>query len=100
LLLKEKIPVWNFFFWHFPNDFALGLVSVGLLVSPLVPNLSLFVLTFSFSFPFLSFFVSLSGHCCCCLLLASSMAESSHCFQNCGRNSVCRLVLVTGLYPL
>jgi len=76
-----------------------GLVSGGLLVSPLVPRLSLFVLTFSFSFPFLSFFVSLSGHCCCGLLLASSMAESSHCFQNWSRNSVCRLVLATGIYP-
>ncbi len=100
LLLKEKIPVWNFCFWHFPNDFASGLVSGELLVSPLVPSLSLFVLSFSFSFPFLSFFVSLSGHCCCGLLLASSMAESSHCFQNYSRNSVHRLVLVTDLYPL
>jgi hypothetical protein len=100
LLLKEKIPVWNFCFWHFPNDFASGLVSGELLVSPLVPSLSLFVLSFSFSFPFLSFFVSLSGHCCCGLLLASSMVESSLCFWNCSRNSVCRLVLVTSLYPL
>jgi hypothetical protein len=33
-------------------------------------------------------------------LLASSMAESSRCFRNCSRNSVCRMVLVTGLYPL
>jgi hypothetical protein len=39
-------------------------------------------------------------HCCCGLLLASSMAESSCCFWNCSRNSVCRLVLVIGLYPL
>jgi hypothetical protein len=36
---------------------------------------------------FLFFVVSL-----CCLLLASSMAESSHCFWMCSRNSVCRLV--------
>jgi hypothetical protein len=28
------------------------------------------------------------------------MAESSRCFQNCSRNSVRRLVLVTGLYLL
>jgi hypothetical protein len=41
----------------------------------------------------------LSGHCCCGLLLASSMVESSLCFWNCSRNSVCRLVLVTCLYP-
>ncbi len=60
MLLKEKIPVWNFCFWHFPNDFASGLVSGELLVSPLVPSLFLFVLSFSFSFPFfviLCFFV-------------------------------------------
>jgi hypothetical protein len=54
----------------------------------------------SLSFPFLSFFVSLSCHCCCGLLLASSMAESYRCFQNCRRNSVRRLVLVIDLYPL
>jgi hypothetical protein len=53
-----------------------------------VPSLSLFVLSFSFSFPFLSFFVSLSGYSCRGLLLASSMADSSRCFQNCSRNSV------------
>jgi hypothetical protein len=34
------------------------------------------------------------------LLPASSMAESSHCFRNCIRNSVCRMVLVTSLHPL
>jgi hypothetical protein len=28
------------------------------------------------------------------------MAESSCCFQNFSRNSVCRMVLVTSLYPL
>ncbi len=38
----EQIPVWNFRFWHFQNDFALGLVSEELPVSPLVLNLSLF----------------------------------------------------------
>jgi hypothetical protein len=78
LLIKEK-----FLFGisgHFQNDFASGLVSGELLVSPLVHSLSLFVLSFSFSFPFLSFCVSLSYPCCCGLLLASSMAESSHCF--------------------
>ncbi|CAN5964128.1 unnamed protein product [Sphagnum jensenii] len=32
--------------------------------------------------------------------IASSMAESSWCFRNCNRNSVRRMVLVTGLYPL
>jgi len=84
LLIKEKFPN----FWPFQNDFALGLVSGELLVSPLVHSLSLFVLSFSFSFPFLSFFVSLSCPSCCGLLLASSMAESSHCFRNCSRNSV------------
>jgi hypothetical protein len=47
-----------------------------------VHSLSLFVISFSSSFPFLSFFVSLSCHCCCGLLLASSMAESSRCFRN------------------
>jgi hypothetical protein len=33
-------------------------------------------------------------------VVGSSMAESSRCFQNCSRNSVCRLIPVTGLYPL
>jgi hypothetical protein len=37
---------------------------------------------------------------CCGLLLASSMAKSSCCFQICSRNSVRRLVLFTGPYPL
>ncbi len=37
---------------------------------------------------------------CCGLLLASSMAKSSCCFRICSRNSVHRLVLFTGLYPL
>jgi hypothetical protein len=61
---------------------------------------------FPCSFPFLSFFVSLYGLCFFVwsllwgLLLASSMAESSRCFWNCSRNSVHRMVLVTGLYPL
>ncbi len=79
---------------HFQNDFASGHVSGELPVSPLVlSSLSLF---FSLSV-FLCFFVwSLLW----CLLLASSMAESSRCFWNCSRNSVRRMVLVTGLYPL
>jgi hypothetical protein len=38
--------------------------------------------------------------CHCGLLLASSMAESSRYLRNCSRNSVRRLVLVIGLYPL
>ncbi len=69
LLVKEKFLFGNrnFRFWHFQNDFAMGLVSGELFVSPLVHSLSLFVLSFSFSFPFLSFFVSLSCHCCCSL---------------------------------
>ncbi len=102
LLLKEKFLFGNsnFRFWHFQNDFASGLVIGELFVSPLVHSLSLFVLSFSFSFPFLSFFVSLSCHCCYGLLLASSMAESSRCFRNCSRNSVCRLMLIISLYPL
>jgi len=33
-------------------------------------------------------------------VVGSSMAESSCCFRNCSRNSVCRLILVTGLYPV
>jgi hypothetical protein len=33
----------------------------------------------------------------CCLFLASSMAESSRCFQICRRNSVCRLVFTLAL---
>jgi hypothetical protein len=78
LLLKEKFLFGISAFGIFRNDFASGLLVSGeLLVSPLVHSLSLFVLSFSFSFPFLSFFVSLSCHCCCGLLLASSMVESS-----------------------
>jgi hypothetical protein len=42
----------------------------------------------------------LSCHCCCGLLLVSSIAESSRCLRNFSRNSVRRLVLVIGLYPL
>ncbi len=34
------------------------------------------------------------------LLLANSMAKFSHCFQNCSRNFVHKMVLVTSLYPL
>jgi hypothetical protein len=75
-------------------DFALSLVSGELVVSPLVHNISLF----SFPSVFLSLSVGLlfSCPCCCRLLLASRMAESSRCFQNCSRTSVCRLMLVTG----
>jgi hypothetical protein len=51
LVLKEN--VWNFQFWHFQNDFASGLVSGELPVSPLVLSLSLF---FSLSV-FVCFFV-------------------------------------------
>jgi uncharacterized membrane protein len=63
-------------------DFALSLVSGELLVH----SISLF----SFPSVFLSLSVGLffSCPCCCGLLLASRMAESSHCFQNCSRNSV------------
>jgi len=74
-------------------DFPSSLVSGELLVRPLVHSISLF----SFPSVFLSLSVSLFFSCpfCCGLLLASSMAESSHCFRNCSRNSVCRLMLVT-----
>ncbi len=74
-------------------DFASSLVSGELLVRPLVHSISLF----SFPSVFLSLFIGLffSCPCCCGLSLASGMAESSRCFRNCSRNSVCRLMLVT-----
>ncbi len=93
LVLKEKFLFRISTFGIFRLILLLGHVSGELPVSPLVLSLSLF---FSLSV-FLCFFVwsLLWG-----LLLASSMAESSRCFWNCSRNSVCRMVLVTGLYPL
>jgi hypothetical protein len=93
LVLKEKFMFGIFFFWHFENDFALGHVSGELLVSPLVPSLSMF---FSL-YVFLCFFVwfLLWG-----LLLAISMVKSSRCFRNCNRNSIRKMVFVNGLYPL
>ncbi len=62
-------------------------------ISSVVLSLSLFL---SFSV-FLCFFVwsLLWG-----LLLANNMAEFSHYFQICSKNSVRKMVLVTGLYPL
>jgi hypothetical protein len=72
-LIRQFVSlIWNFRFWHFQHDFASGLVSGELPVSPLVFSLSLF---FSLSV-FLYFFVwsLLWG-----LLLASSVAESSRC---------------------
>jgi hypothetical protein len=40
LVLNGKIPVWNFCFWHFQNDFASGHVSGELPVSPFVRPLT------------------------------------------------------------
>jgi len=62
-------------------------------ISSVILSLSLF---FSLSV-FLCFFVwsLLRG-----LLLANSMAEFSHYFQICSKNSVRKMVLVTGLDPL
>jgi hypothetical protein len=80
-----------------------SLVSGELLVSPLVHSLSLFSLPLVFlslSVSLFFFLVLVVVVCCCGLLLGSSMAESSCCFWNCSRNSVLRLMLVTGLYPL
>jgi hypothetical protein len=37
-------------------------------------------------------FLSFASSLCCCLLLASNMVESSHCYRNCNRNLVWRLV--------
>jgi len=91
----KKFPVWNF--WHFQNDFALGLVSGELLVSPLVHSLPLVSIPLVFLLPFLLVCVFLS--CLYCLgllrlLLAISMVKSSCCFWNCSKNPVCRWVLV------
>ncbi len=33
-------------------------------------------------------------------VVGSNMVESSCCFRNCSRNSVCKLIFVAGLYPL
>ncbi len=96
----KKNSCLEFLLLAFSEWFCFRSCSGELFVSPLVHTLSLFVLSFGFSCPFLSFFVSLSCHCCCGLLLASSMAESYRCFRNCRRNSVRRLVLVIDLYPL
>jgi polyferredoxin len=77
----RKIPVWNFGFWHFQNDFASGQVSRELLVSPLVLVLVLvFVLVLVLVLPlFFSPYISLCffvWSSLWSLLLASSMAES------------------------
>jgi hypothetical protein len=88
--ITPKLDVINSQFYRFLRLCSSKVFFVSQMVSLSfsVPSLSLFVLSFSFSFSFLSFFVSLSGHCCCGLLLSSSMAESSHWFHNCSRNSV------------
>ncbi len=96
LVIREKCPFCNFCFWSFQNDFVSGLTSGELLVSPLVHSFSLLSFPSVFLLPFCFLFCP----CCCGLLLASSMAQSSCCFRNCSRNSVCRFMLVTGLYPL
>jgi hypothetical protein len=87
-----EIPVLAFGKW-----FCFRACIGELLASRLVHSFSLL----SFPLVFFSLSVSLFLSCPCCgLLLASSMVDSSCCCQNCSRNSVHRLVLVIGLYPL
>jgi len=82
--------------WEFSEWFCLQSCKWGASCKPTCSLFSPAVLSFRFCFSLsvgLFFIMSL----CCGLLLASSMAE---CFCICSRNSVCRLVLFTGLYPL
>ncbi len=75
---------------HFVSD-SHEVMTALIVVLPLIVVVEI-SLQLHQAFPFL--FVCF---CPCDLLLASSMAESSHCFQICSRNSVRRLVFFTGL---
>ncbi len=79
------------------EKFLFGISAFGVFQMILYSLVSgeLLISSLGLCFSLLSFSVFFSLWCC--LFLASSMAESSRCFQICRRNSVCRLVFTLAL---